>query len=100
MSKFEVMFTVAIYLDIFSVFCPVSKCLQSLLSNYLTAFNMTKNVLNEIEKRRNNSDQIFNKLQSDVHNFILKINNALELNGDDFKVKDIFNKDKCLARVA
>lgn len=59
---------------------------------------MTKTLLYEIKKRRGNSDQKFNKLHSDVHNFIQKINNSLELNGDDFMIKDDFSK-KCLEKV-
>jgi len=97
-SKFEVIFTAAIYIDIFSVSSPVSTFLQSRSLNYLTAFNMTKNLLHEIKKRRDNSDQKFIKLHSHVHNFIQKINNALVSNGDDFMIKDDFSK-KCLEKV-
>ncbi|KAL4148352.1 hypothetical protein QTP88_002616 [Uroleucon formosanum] len=97
-SKFEVIFTAVIFIDIFSVSSPVSTFLQSRSLNYLTAFNMTKTLLYEIKKRRDNSDQKFNNLHSDVHNFIQKINNALELNGNDFMIKDDFSK-KCLEKV-
>lgn len=62
-SKFEIILTAAIYLDIFTISSPVSKFLQSRSLNYLIAFNMTTNLLNQIKEKRKNGDEIFNKLE-------------------------------------
>jgi len=54
---------------------------------------MTTNLLNQIKEKRNNGDEIFNKLISNVQNFITKINKELELNDIDFRIKNKFNKN-------
>lgn len=69
-SKFEVIMTAAIYLDLFSVSTPVSQFLQSPSLNYLTAFNMVDTLVKEIKFRRENADNTFNKLYNKVKYFI------------------------------
>jgi len=92
-SKFEIILTAAIYLHIFPISSPVSKFLRSRSLNYQIAFNMTTNLLNQIKEKRNNGDEIFNKLISKVQNFITKINKELELNDKDFRIKNKFSKN-------
>ncbi|XP_025204003.1 uncharacterized protein LOC112600891 [Melanaphis sacchari] len=65
-SKFDVIMTAAIYLDIFSISSPISKFLQSPSLNYLTAFNMINNLHKEIRSRRDNADSIFINLYTKV----------------------------------
>jgi hypothetical protein len=64
-SKFEIILTAAIYLDIFTI-SSVSKFLQSRSLNYLIAFNMTTSLVKQIKEKRNNGDETFNKLISNV----------------------------------
>jgi hypothetical protein len=97
-SKFEIILTVAIYLDIFTISTPVSKFLQSRSLNYLIVFNMTS-LVKQIKGKRNNGDETFNKLISNVQNFITKIHQEFELNSIDFIIKDKFSKNKCVNRV-
>jgi len=56
-------------------------------------------LIKQINEKRNNSDETFNTFISNVQNFIPKINEELELNSLDFRIKDKFNKNKCVSRV-
>jgi hypothetical protein len=69
-SKFDVIMTVAIYLDILNISSPISKFLQSPSLNYLTVFNMINNLHKEIRSRIDNSNNIFIKLYSEVKHLI------------------------------
>uniref|UniRef100_A0A2S2R3L7 Uncharacterized protein n=1 Tax=Sipha flava TaxID=143950 RepID=A0A2S2R3L7_9HEMI len=51
-SKFEIILTAAIYLDIFTISSPVSKFLQSRSLNYLIAFNMTTSLVKRIKEKK------------------------------------------------
>jgi hypothetical protein len=51
-SKFEIIKTAAIYLDIFTISSSVSKFSQSRSLNYLIAFNMTTSLVKQIEKKK------------------------------------------------
>ena len=99
-SKFDVIMTAAIYLDIFSISSPISKFLQSPSLNYLTAFNMINNLHKKIRSRRDNADSIFINLYSKVKHFITEINKELELNSSNFTIKNDFNKGKSVGRVS
>jgi hypothetical protein len=99
-SKFNVIMTAAIYLDIFNISLLLSKFLQSPSLSYLTAFNMIKNLHKEIRFRRDNTDSIFIKLYSKVNHFIIEINKELELNGSNFIIKNYFNDGKFVRRVS
>lgn len=99
-SKFDVIMTAAIYLDIFNISSPISKFLQSTSLNYLTAFNMINNLHKEIRSRRDNADSIFINLYSKVKHFIIEINKELELNNSNFTVNIDFNNGKSVGRVS
>lgn len=97
-SKFEVILTAVIYLDLFSISTPVSQFLQSPSLNYLTAFNMVDTLVKEIKFRRENAYKTFNQLYSKVKHFIKEINKELDLNNCELLIKDDFKKDKLVGK--
>jgi len=61
---------------------------------------MTTSLVKQIKEKRNNGDETFNKLISNVQHFTTKMNEELELNGIDFRIKDKFSKkNKCVSRM-